>query len=148
MELTTVCQLHQGLPLNLSEHQVDKMHKHLLELQRKSNISPPPNQKHIVAERNQFRELKKYYRKETSCKSNQPPRVESPEILKPSETARNSEAFQLLIRTFVNVSGEWGIKPANFAHGPHIGINRAFMRRIPELLLDPWDCLVNETNDY
>lgn len=116
VELTQICQLHQGLPLNLTEHQVDKMHRHLLELQKKSNISPPLVNKTPAGEQNQFRDLKKYCRSQGTCK-------ESPtSAITVNAPARNSEAFQLLIRTFVNTTGEWGIKPAYFGHGPQIGI--------------------------
>lgn len=52
------------------------------------------------------------------------------------------DACHNFIRSFVNL-GEWGIKPDHFLQGPHVGIERAFMRRIPELLMNPWDSLVN-----
>ncbi|OXA44432.1 Thyroid hormone receptor alpha [Folsomia candida] len=144
VELTQISQLHQGIPLNLSEHQVDKMHQHLLELQKKSSISPPITNKtpagEISVQQNQFKEFKNYCQGTCKKSSNSP--FPSPKIN--DATVRNSEAFQLLIRTFVNTTGEWGIKPNYFTQGPQIGIKQAFMRRIPELLACPWDCLVNE----
>lgn len=150
-ELCLVGQLHQGLPLNLTEAQVDKMHQHLWKLQNTTKSNQSKNEDVISSSER---------RKQNSDTSPTPippatnPAIKSPPERKsyfdegtPSpEEAESSSIFQL-IRSFANITGETIIKPKYFSSGPHIGVEKAFMRRMPQLLMNPLDTLVNNNWD-
>ncbi|OXA44789.1 Thyroid hormone receptor beta [Folsomia candida] len=134
-DITQMAQLHHGLPLNMTDEQVDKMHEHILLLQKKTSKAPPPDDTY-------FREKMKPPTPKCSnighCKG--PPITTKVTPTKPS--------FPALIHTFAQNPGfgEWGIKPDFFGRGPHLGVERAYMRRIPELLENPLDSLVNDVS--
>ncbi|OXA64541.1 Thyroid hormone receptor alpha-A [Folsomia candida] len=144
--VTQVSELHQGLPLNMSENQVDKMHQHLLQLQKKANTNPSLSRENLKLIKNKsIMHEEQRSRIQNECCNK--PEVAISNLAK-LQAINNSgcegtiDACHNFIRSFVNL-GEWGIKPDHFLQGPHVGIERAFMRRIPELLMNPWDSLVN-----
>ncbi|XP_021961832.1 nuclear receptor subfamily 1 group D member 2 isoform X1 [Folsomia candida] len=145
-DVTQASQLHQGIPLNMTEDQVNKMHLHLLRLQRGTNTQTcqssstnyfgddPAPREYLNSEKDCCKKVIAAARQSSASS-----------ILKPeSHKTENSSPFPSLINTFVSHPGEWGIKPEYFEAGPHCGIERAYMRRIPELLSNPWDSLVND----
>lgn len=142
MELTQISQLHQGVPLNMTEDQVDKMHKHLLALQRKASFPVLQETERCTRSKEQKECCLKQAKSVTSRK------VSKLELANQSQPQGiSADAFQIIIHSFASLTSNWGIKPDYFAKGAHLGIQNAFMRRIPELLNNPWDCLVDEVEE-
>ncbi|XP_035714030.1 uncharacterized protein LOC110857806 isoform X2 [Folsomia candida] len=147
VDITQAAQLYQGFPLKLTEDQVDKMHKHLLELQRVTSTSPLTDNQYFW-DRTDLPEEKLVKRKDC-CKKY----MSSAKILdalrreKTAEHDKNAPTFPLLIHIFASNPGQWGVKPDYFIQGPHLGVERAFMRRMPELVENPWDSLVKNVSE-
>lgn len=139
MEITQASLFHQGAPLNLSDHQVDKMHQHLLELQRVVNPSSLENNKTFQG-REDFRGEKECCRKR--LRSAKPPVSSDNE----QTEVNQGQNFPSLIHNFACPPGEWGIKPYFFEKGPHVGVKKAFMRRMPKLVTNPLDSLVADVS--
>lgn len=143
-EMTEISLLHQGVPLNMTDDQVDKMHQHLHKLKKKSS------QNENNASREYFKDpltpINQLAAQKECCKKHVNS-LEKPQVAKSKSevpTASQKGTQPSLIHTFANVTGEFGIKQDYFESGPHVGIEKAFMRRMPELLACPWDSLVND----
>ncbi|OXA44702.1 Vitamin D3 receptor [Folsomia candida] len=147
VDITQVGQLYQGFPLKLTEDQVDKMHKHLLELQRVTSTSPLTDNKYFW-DRNNLPE-EKLIKQKDCCKKY----MSSAKILdalrheKTVEHDKNAPAFPFLIHVFASNPGQWGVQPYYFLQGPHKGVERALMRRMPELVENPLDSLVKHVSE-
>ncbi|OXA44755.1 Thyroid hormone receptor alpha-A [Folsomia candida] len=137
MDVTQASHLHQGVPLDLTDSQVDKMHLHLLKLQKVANpasvvpdnITQPTPREDVNGEKDCCRKRAMFEKLKTS---NFPP-TENP-------------GLPALIHNFVRNPGEYGIKPYYFERGPHTGVEKAFMRRMPTLVTNPLDSLVADVS--
>ncbi|OXA62243.1 thyroid hormone receptor beta [Folsomia candida] len=146
--VTEASHLHQGLPLNMSDDQVDKMHKHLHQLQLKTCEQPVNkyNQDHSNGKpTEQIGEQRECCKKSVPLKK-PVSKTDSSKWEVPTTPEPASETLPALIHTFVSISNEFGIKQDYFESGPHVGVEKAFMRRMPQLLKNPWDSLVNEVD--
>ncbi|OXA44523.1 nuclear receptor subfamily 1 group I member 3 [Folsomia candida] len=142
--ITTVSQLHQGLPLNLTDDQVDKMHLHLLELQKLATT--PSSNDTYFQDQSSLRQEDRGQKVNQCCQKKYTTSMSN--ISKSSEPSEINEHVNhpSLIHTFSNQPGQWGIKPYFFESGPHQGIEKAFMRRMTELVANPWDSLVSDVS--
>lgn len=130
--------MHQGLPLKLTDQQVDKMHEHVLELQKKTSTKPPIYNS-IFQSKLTPREPSTKVKE--CCKKHMTP--VKPQTITESENLEPGKPVSL-IHTLVTNPGEQGIKFDSFVQGAHIGVGKAFMHRIPELLENPLDSLVRD----
>ncbi|XP_021961840.1 thyroid hormone receptor alpha [Folsomia candida] len=143
MEVTEAAHLHQGPPMDLTEHQVNKMHLHLLELQKIANPSLDVNTASVLYPST----LREDAGAEKECCKKRL-RGAKPSVManNPSTEIQQGQDFPSLIHNFVRNPGEYGIKPYYFEKGPHTGIEKAFMRRMPTLVTNPLDSLVADVS--
>ncbi|XP_021964015.1 thyroid hormone receptor alpha-A [Folsomia candida] len=144
--ITEVSHLHQGLPLNLSDDQVDKMHQHLHRLQMKTCEQRVNNLRNEQLNENRTHMEQQTGEQRECCKKSVLFKKPVSKLEVPTTSEPASETLPALIHTFVNISNEFGIKQDYFESGPHVGVEKAFMRRMPQLLKNPWDSLVNEVD--
>lgn len=133
----------------MTEDQVNKMHQHLHYLQKKTGTPQPLNNDYFKDDLIPPEELDKQWE---CCKKH----VTPPKSLSTSNSSKeapvstslggNRSASPSLIHAFANFTGEWGIQQKFFERAPHVGVEKAFMRRMPELVANPWDTLVNDVS--
>lgn len=127
----------------MTDDQVDKMHQHLHLLQMKSGERRVNHEPPFPGNGTPFVQQQRECCKKFAT-------LEKPGFPKTGGSnfpASTPETLPFLIHTFVNVPGEFGIRQDYYEKGAHIGVEKALMRRMPQLLACPWDSLVNSVEN-